>query len=183
MAFALKAALSVSFTPDLSITPKGGLRMSTWAEQAAQRLANEETEQRERESATTSKSARIRGEAPYLWEALRQALQANVVEFKTLRPGFLEIDPLIQHLTTLRLRSTGKQRELVLSFDANVPVLTYTLNQFSDAYSHPKPEKGRFSFDARPDNTDSMGTWFIDNSGRKLSVAELAEVLLNLLIE
>ncbi len=156
--------------------------MASWAEQAAQRLANEETQERERENAASAKSARIRSEAPYLWEELKDALGTNEREFRVLRPGFLEIDALIQGLTTVRLRS-AKQRELIVTFDGNVPVVTYVLNKTSDAYSHPKPDKGRFSFDLAPSDTESLTTWFQDGSGRKCSASELAGVLLNMLIE
>lgn len=176
MIFDLKLGVRVFSNP---ISHKGELVMGNWAERAATKLKEQEDKERVNTELASRREGRVHSEAPYLWDELKGELERNVREFSTLRPNFLSINPLIQGLTTVKLQSSNG-RELHITFDGSVPILTCTLYQMISAYKQPSKSEGKIAF--RSDQ-GATGTWFYLEEDQQHSASTLAEYFLNMLIE
>lgn len=64
--------------------------MGNWAEESAAKLRQREEYQKSAEEMAARRAGRIRSEAPYLWEALKEELGKNVREFQCTASQFFD---------------------------------------------------------------------------------------------
>lgn len=129
--------------------------MGSLAQQAAQKLARSSDSKMERERMASSRAARVRSEAPYLWDKLKEILAEEVGDFNKLGQGDIS---LRRDRTTLEIKFAPVNEltkgEIHAAFDANVPVITVKKLEHGDAHSHPKESLlARLTFEADPDLT------------------------------
>jgi len=186
MAFAFKFNLSMSFGPEPPEKrlghSQGEVSMGSLAQQAAQKLQQDSDSKMERERLASSRTARVRSEAPYLWDKLKEILAEEIGDFNKLGQGNISLK---QERITLEMKFAPLNKmtksEIHVAFDANVPVINFIKFQFTDQYSTPKESpKGRLTFDADPDLT-SVGLRYPD--GELLTAHQGAEYLFNMLFE
>jgi hypothetical protein len=184
MLFGLKLnlSLSVGSGAEQRSSPQKEKAMGSLAQQAAEKLAQSTDSRKERAKLASERLARIRSEAPYLWDKLKEILAEEIGDFNKLGQGNISLK---QERITLEMKFSPlnelTKTEVHAAFDAGVPVVNFKRLRHTDAY--PAPEEGstlRLTFDADP---DLANVGFRYPGSALLTVYQGAGYLFNMLFE
>jgi hypothetical protein len=130
MAFDFKLNLSISSTPRFKNGER--LRMSKWAEQAFEKVTDEENEKRRQADLDGQRRSQILAAAPYFWNELKETIHKEGFEFAKLKPGYLSVESVADP-KKLYLRIGSPRGQMEIKFDEAVPVITFSIKPAIDS--------------------------------------------------
>jgi len=152
--------------------------MGSMAQKAAAKLAQSSDSKLEQDRLASERSARLRSEAPYIWERLKEILAEEAGDFNKLGQGNISVT---RERTRVEMRFTPVndllKGGLTVTFDATVPVITFTKFTSSGPVESPM---GRLTFATNSDRT-SVGLKY--HGSDLLSEFQGAEYLFNMVFE
>jgi hypothetical protein len=180
MAFAFKLNLSLSADTGKNAEAARGLSaMGDWAKRAFERMKDAEGDEHLRIQHELMVRHQIGIEAPDRWLELRNALKDEIQDFSNLRPDYLTIHESEDVLLN------SPNREIKVSFSREHPKISYAVEERRSPSPGPTlPNLGTFSFRRKDEKVwpvldAGKGTTPFDKTGVPLTVAEVAEFLLD----
>ncbi|HEV7681220.1 MAG TPA: hypothetical protein VGO68_03790 [Pyrinomonadaceae bacterium] len=172
MAFAFNLNLSVSSTFG------GKAKMSRWAQQAFEKIAGQEAEQKRKEDFEGQRRSQILAGAPHFWNELKDRLRDEGQALNKLRSGHLLVED-IPGLQTTNLFIKSNKGKMEVKFDASAPVITFSIKpQGVDSGFTFNDLDGSMQFEP----TIGSGVSAKDGEGVCYGSQDAAEYLLNMML-
>lgn len=149
--------------------------MSEWAQQAAAQLWKDEAEQKQKDEVYARKRAQVLGEAPRLWEALKEVLFAEISAFNQHRPDYFKMMPNFQGLPAITIES--EKASFGAHFFKEVPEIKFSTKHESSPYSG-STIQGSYDFEV-----DGGIVWFSSQRIKNKSVESVAHEMLDTIFQ
>ncbi|MEN3326083.1 MAG: hypothetical protein V7638_890 [Acidobacteriota bacterium] len=146
-----------------------------WASKFVGKLTEKQKDAADENALLRQKQAMIRGEAPYLWDKLRSAINERAGSVNALAKGeYFKASAAVQGYTEHTLESPAGH--LSLFFQHEVPIIKYRFTKaFTDARATPKPVNGDVRFQVFDEKV-----WFLNSGEERMDVSQTAEYFLEM---
>jgi hypothetical protein len=146
--------------------------MNEWAQQAAAQLSKDEAAQKQADEIYVRQRDQILGDAPRLWESLKEKLSADITAFNQHRSDYFKMTANFQGLPEITIES--EKATLEARFDAAIPTMKYSTTHQSGPNSA-STIQGSYNFDI-----ERSSVWF--KSQRATDVDSVAHEILNTML-